>query len=165
MAFGQWEKVLRRWTLELREAYEELTTGMIEQIPRTPDRVCVTPEGWVSLWVWVERQTDGLAHGQKEQEKKPLSNMNLHFSSASLLSVLHSNEYPTAKTIRLRDKNIAFKGIIHAWQKYICHCFTAYFIKTKSLIMHLQGLHKAFILSSMKLSWLSIKTITLSYDI
>lgn len=59
------------------------------------------------------RQTDWQTGRQeKKQERKPLSNMNLHFSSASLLSVFHSNEYPTDKTIRLRDKTLVSKTLL-----------------------------------------------------
>lgn len=60
-----------------------------------------------------DRDSDGqTGRREKREETKPLSNMNLHFSSASLLSVFHSNEYPTDKTIRLRDKTLASKALL-----------------------------------------------------
>lgn len=82
---------------------------MIEQIARTPESVCVTPEGCDCVCVCVDRQT---GRREKREERKPLSNMNLHFSTASLLSVFHSNEYPTDKTIRLRDKTLVSKALL-----------------------------------------------------
>lgn len=56
-----------------------------------------------------DRQT---GRQEKRDERKPLSNMILHFSSASLLSVFHSSEYPTDKTIRLRDKTLVSKALL-----------------------------------------------------
>lgn len=83
---------------------------MIEQIAKTPESACVTPEACMCVPVCVcDRQPGGR---EKWKERKPLSNMNLHFSSASLLSVFHSNEYPTDKTIRLRDKTLVPKALL-----------------------------------------------------
>lgn len=84
---------------------------MIEQIARTPQSICETHEGCVCMCVCVREQLDRLADKNKRR-RQTWSNMILFFPPSNLLSVFHSDEYPTDKTIRQRDITVVSEALL-----------------------------------------------------
>lgn len=79
---------------------------MIEQIAWTPERVCGTPQRKRSM------RTLRLADGKMASGEAINQHESNFFPAASRLSILHSEEYPTDKTIIPRDKTPASKQLL-----------------------------------------------------
>lgn len=133
--------------------------GMIEQIARTPERVCKR-ERDRGREKEREEQTDRQAGRREKQEASELlSNMNLHFSSFSLLSIFHSNEYPTDKAIRLRDKTLVSEVLFMLGNNIFFTVSLHISYRKKSLIMYSHSSHEAFIRRCTKLAVTADKTL------